>query len=1217
MSVNNGPLASNLIHVIGLKKTRDDGSTIVSDTITIGREGTTTNIENIVTSKIGYGPSNTLSIAGNVNVSRGNPVTALFSSFTPSNLVVQNPRLAYGAGKFVIVGDPGKVFYSTNGTNWTQVTSPAFPSTALRNIIYAKDRFVAISEDLPVKLYTSTDGVTWNSFTPSGTISQVYATSYGNNFLVGINPFPGIPVVSITSTLEWTAGWSTITFTGETIYGTCFGTMVNTANGTNVFLIFGKNNFIRRNQGSPALSGDWNLTIPTLPSISADWILVGFGNDTFMLTSTDADGKLTISKDAGKTWSTPINFGIKLKQPIYVEGVWYIASDDNFMMISKDNGITWEKRFTGIKSHFLAYGNGLFLTTSSIGDSNNVTNLIGFKTKREDGSLITLDTITIGREGTTTTIASDSLVVSKIIGTGTSNTIEERLTYTNSYAVGTSSMVTFGNGVFVITTDSGVYYSTDGTAWSTSTTPITGSIGGLAFGNGIFMLIVTGNSSSKVWTSPNGSTWTNISPDTIAGVYNLAYGNGLFVAISADSTIANTISTSTATGTTFTWTPKTGSGMSNLQGIGFGAMSNGTTDVWLAGGNSKLFRSIDSGGTWIPVTNFPVTGGIRNIRFANDVFMVSSWDTPGSLSISRDGGVNWSPAVKFGYQLSSIIYFEKKWYITATNSNSMLTSNDDGVTWRRVEGPASSWSAYGNSTFLATVDGRQSAIKFKTTRSDGSTITPDVITIGREGNKATIESDTLTISSQIYVPPATVTSEGGLTFSTDQKLLAYAPDIPYTGQRSNKVRIQTFSLSIMDEPPYYSGKNIASGLSQGSNSGGQSFVTGYTYTTGFAALGNINVNSTVVIGQTYKAVITLKSDTPTAATSVQIRNAGNSELLDFGYIGTTYKTYIGYFTPATTSLLLGVYSNTAVQKTIVIKHFSLEALDSPNVLDVTGKVGISGYVGIGTTKPNFPLEVQGTSTISALSPNGYRYFLLSDILTLGSATVIGSVSIIASNNIAGNGFFAFSDRRIKSNIVDIDDDRALHDLRLLKPKTYTYKDVIEKGTTPVYGFIAQEVKEVLSYASSPITGTVPNVYELATLSGDTLTLVMNTADLSRDASGGIFPKLKVKTRTGTDEFVNILEILDEHTLRVDKDLTGWGGELIGDQIVPGNRIFVYGQEVNDFHTLNKDAIWTVATAALQEVDRQLQAEKQKTALMQTALDALLERVNALEQKTSV
>jgi hypothetical protein len=50
---------------------------------------------------------------------------------------------------------------------------------------------------------------------------------------------------------------------------------------------------------------------------------------------------------------------------------------------------------------------------------------------------------------------------------------------------------------------------------------------------------------------------------------------------------------------------------------------------------------------------------------------------------------------------------------------------------------------------------------------------------------------------------------------------------------------------------------------------------------------------------------------------------------------------------------------------------------------------------------------------------------------------------------------------------------------------------------------------------------------------------------------------------------------------------------------------VYGEEVNDFHFLNKNAIWTVATAALQEVDRQLQAEKARN-------DALEARILALE-----
>ena len=48
-------------------------------------------------------------------------------------------------------------------------------------------------------------------------------------------------------------------------------------------------------------------------------------------------------------------------------------------------------------------------------------------------------------------------------------------------------------------------------------------------------------------------------------------------------------------------------------------------------------------------------------------------------------------------------------------------------------------------------------------------------------------------------------------------------------------------------------------------------------------------------------------------------------------------------------------------------------------------------------------------------------------------------------------------------------------------------------------------------------------------------------------------------------------------------------------------MFVYGREVDDFHTLNKDAIFTVATAALQEVDKELQAEKSLRQLLETRL----------------
>jgi hypothetical protein len=54
---------------------------------------------------------------------------------------------------------------------------------------------------------------------------------------------------------------------------------------------------------------------------------------------------------------------------------------------------------------------------------------------------------------------------------------------------------------------------------------------------------------------------------------------------------------------------------------------------------------------------------------------------------------------------------------------------------------------------------------------------------------------------------------------------------------------------------------------------------------------------------------------------------------------------------------------------------------------------------------------------------------------------------------------------------------------------------------------------------------------------------------------------------------------------------------------------VYGIQVDDFHSLNKDAIFTIATAALQEVDRQLQEEKSKNQTLESRITQLEARLN--------
>ena len=71
-------------------------------------------------------------------------------------------------------------------------------------------------------------------------------------------------------------------------------------------------------------------------------------------------------------------------------------------------------------------------------------------------------------------------------------------------------------------------------------------------------------------------------------------------------------------------------------------------------------------------------------------------------------------------------------------------------------------------------------------------------------------------------------------------------------------------------------------------------------------------------------------------------------------------------------------------------------------------------------------------------------------------------------------------------------------------------------------------------------------------------------------------------------------------------------ELTADDMYTNDTILLYGQKAHDFHRLNKDYIFTVTTAALQEVDRQLQAEKAKTATLEAQMADVLARLSALE-----
>jgi hypothetical protein len=191
----------------------------------------------------------------------------------------------------------------------------------------------------------------------------------------------------------------------------------------------------------------------------------------------------------------------------------------------------------------------------------------------------------------------------------------------------------------------------------------------------------------------------------------------------------------------------------------------------------------------------------------------------------------------------------------------------------------------------------------------------------------------------------------------------------------------------------------------------------------------------------------------------------------------------------------------------------------------------------------------------------------------------GAVSIYGSRNIfTAWSFVVSSDSRIKKDIQDINDGEALSKLRQLQPKTYKYIDPM-KGTDTVYGFIAQEVKEVLPQAVTLQKSTIPNVMGFATATEHTLTLTSTNKIFDFDLTNGNQLEIFKHNNSGDRIEATIVSISeDKKTVTIEETLDT-------------SEYYIQGQIINDFNALNKDAIWTIATAALQEVDRELQQAK--------------------------
>ena len=91
-------------------------------------------------------------------------------------------------------------------------------------------------------------------------------------------------------------------------------------------------------------------------------------------------------------------------------------------------------------------------------------------------------------------------------------------------------------------------------------------------------------------------------------------------------------------------------------------------------------------------------------------------------------------------------------------------------------------------------------------------------------------------------------------------------------------------------------------------------------------------------------------------------------------------------------------------------------------------------------------------------------------------------------------------------------------------------------------------------------------------------------------------------------YVTIQEVVSATELKV---------EMLDNEITElPSEVFIYGQEVDNKSILVKDRIFAVGMSALQEIDRQQQADKAKIATLEQSLALLESRISALENPTT-
>ena len=203
-----------------------------------------------------------------------------------------------------------------------------------------------------------------------------------------------------------------------------------------------------------------------------------------------------------------------------------------------------------------------------------------------------------------------------------------------------------------------------------------------------------------------------------------------------------------------------------------------------------------------------------------------------------------------------------------------------------------------------------------------------------------------------------------------------------------------------------------------------------------------------------------------------------------------------------------------------------------------------------------------------------------------------------------------SDVRVKYNIKDMDSEQSMNAILSLQPKRYEYVDKTISDFEKHIGFIAQETKYCIPESVRTKRDFIPNIYSMAKVvvynenetSSILLTSVQKpiTSIITDELKEQIRESKQKQTQDGDNAYslkgvklklfnrakqpicVTCIESVDEYNILV---------ENCNNQcMLKSDEYFVYGQEVEDYHYMNNDAIFSTLVSAFQELGKRVKQQ---------------------------